>query len=152
MTAESMWERYLHTLGEDRTSTRKTCELWYFSSDEKNANELAEMTKKGKKRATTGLLGAFEFQGEPLPKTGDLHIITDWNGNAACVIQLRNVSVLPFAEVKEEYAKIEGEGDGSLSCWREVHYRCFTQDAAEMGMVFTEDLEVVCMVFKVVYV
>jgi hypothetical protein len=35
------------------------------------------------------------------------------------------VATVPFEEVSEEFAAIEGEGDGSLRYWREVHWTYF---------------------------
>jgi len=69
---------------------------------------LAELVKQGIKRATTGLYYLYEIEGDTLPELGDLSIITDWQGKAQCIIKTKKVTILPFKEVNEEFAKIEG--------------------------------------------
>lgn len=50
-----------------------------------------------------------------------------------------------------EHAYHEGEGDRSLSYWREVHEKFFKSEYAQMGKQFHEKIPCVCEVFKVVY-
>ncbi|HCX02854.1 MAG TPA: RNA-binding protein [Clostridiales bacterium] len=123
---------------------------WHFCSDEKNANELAEITLKGIKRGTTSLKYWYEVENEKIPKAGDLNIITDWEGKPVCVIQNERVFIVPFNEVSEEFAYREGEGDRSLKYWREVHIDYFTKELKEIGKDFNEDMMVVCEEFNVV--
>ena len=52
---------------------------------------------------------------------GDLSIVTDWAGQALCVIETESVVLVPFNEVSAEFAATEGEGDGSLEFWTEGH-------------------------------
>lgn len=151
MTIENMWALYLETIGETPENTKKNYEAWHFCNNEKDANELAQLTKAGIKQATAGLLKAYEFDHDPIPKLGDLHIITDWNNNATCIIQVKDVEILPFKDITERHAAIEGEGDGSLEYWREGHLRFFKMDAESMNLEFTEDMEVVFMIFDVVF-
>ena len=57
---------------------------------------------------------------------------------------------MPFDEVDEEHARLEGEGDLSLAFWREVHERFFI-DVATHDHGFQPDMPVVCERFRVVY-
>lgn len=151
MTIEEMWSLYLDSLGETLESTNKSYEAWHFCNNEKDANELAELTKKGTKRATAGLLKAYEYDSDPIPKKGDLHIITDWDKNAVCIIKVKAVEILPFKDITQKHASIEGEGDGSLKYWRDGHHKFFKMDCESMGISFTEDLEVIFMIFDVIF-
>ena len=146
-----MWERYLDSIGEDISSTSKKYTSWYFANTEKDANELAELVLKGQKKATASSLLIYEDEGEPIPRAGELSIITDWYGNAKCIIQVKKVSIVPFKDVDKEFAKTEGEGDCSLEYWRSVHQRYFEEECKSIGKTFTEDMPVVCEVFEVVY-
>jgi uncharacterized protein YhfF len=151
MTVDEMWRAYLGSVGEIAETTPKTYESWYFCDNEADAEELAELCKNGIKRATASLLSSCEAGKEPLPKTGDLHIITGWAGNAVCVIRVTGVEILPFKLVTEEHARIEGEGDKSLAYWREGHIRFFTREAQQNGQAFTEASNIVFMIFEVVF-
>jgi uncharacterized protein YhfF len=53
--------------------------------------------------------------------------------------------------VSEEHAYKEGEGDRSLSYWREVHKRFFLPQMEEAGLSFTDDMLVVCEEFIKVF-
>ena len=151
MTVIDLWKMYLESIGEDLESTDRTYESWHFCNNEKDANALAELTKLGVKRATAGLLKSYEVEKEPLPKVDELHIIEDWYGNGVCVIKVKSVEILPFCEVTEAHAEIEGEGDKSLEYWQKEHLEFFSQDAEGLNFSFTEDMEVVFMIFEPVF-
>ena len=150
MTKE-MWKKYLSTLGENINDTGKTYESWYFCNNEKDANELAALVKKGIKKATTSLHCLYKIENEPIPKVGDYVIITNWKGIAQCIIQITNINIIPFKEITEEFAAKEGEGDKTLSFWRKVHQKFFALELKEHSKIFSEDMLVVCGEFEVVY-
>jgi uncharacterized protein YhfF len=62
-----------------------------------------------------------------------------------------NVKVVPFNEITEEDASIEGEGDGSLAYWREGHLKFFKEEAEANNFEFRETDLVVFVTFKVVH-
>lgn len=149
MTPETMWKKYQEE--RDLSLPDDAYEAWHFSSREKEANELAELTRRGIKRATAGLVKSYEAEGEPLPSVGEHHIITDWDGNAVCVIRIQTIELFPFNEVTERHARIEGEGGGSLDYWVEGHRTFFKMDAESLGFTFEETDEVAFLIFEVVY-
>lgn len=148
MTVSEMWEKYTSLSGKDIQTPYQS---WHFCNNEADANELAALTKSGTKRATASLHQCYALENEPVPKVGDLIIITYWNNEAACIIEVEKVEILPFKDIREEHAKIEGEGDQSLEYWRQGHIEFFTQDAKSFGMEFHEEMDVVFETFKVVY-
>lgn len=151
-SVKKMWENYLASIGHDISNINKNYNSWHFCDNEKDANDLAELVKQGVKRATTGLYYFYELESEALPKVGDLNIITDWQGKAQCIIETKKVALLPFKDVTEKFAEIEGEGDKSLKYWREVHIDAFNRQLKEYNMEFMEDMLVVCEEFKTAYV
>ena len=50
-----------------------------------------------------------------------------------------------------EQARREGEGDRSLLYWQQVHERFFREEMAASGLIFTEDMPVVCEEFHMVW-
>ena len=86
-----------------------------------------------------------------LPQVGDLSVITDWTGTARCVIRTSLVEVVAFADVGDEFAAAEGEGDGSLAYWREAHLAAFGRELAGSGRSPGPDMPVVCERFEVVF-
>lgn len=126
-------------------------EVCIFGDSEDLANELAELVLRGVKRATAGSVWSCEGEGRRLPMRGDLSIVTNWSGSPLCIIETEVVDVMPFNDVSSEFAATEGEGDGSLSFWRDAHRQYFTRECTRAGRQFSEDMLVACERFKVVY-
>lgn len=150
-TVKQMWKKYLSKTGENINNTDKFYESWYFCNNEKDANELAKLVKKGIKKATASLHCLYEIENEQVPEAGDYAVITNWNGIAQCIIQIKNINIIAFKNVTKEFAAKEGEGDKSLRFWRKVHRKSFTLELKERNKKFYEDMLVVCEEFEVVY-
>jgi uncharacterized protein YhfF len=150
-TQREMWREYLAHLGEEPERSSRTYSAWHFCDNREDADALAELVLAGDKRATAGLKLAYEAEGEPLPKRGDLSLITDYDGMARCIIRTAAVEVRPFGEVSPEFAAREGEGDKSLEHWRRVHWEAFGRDFEELEGSPSEEMEVVCEDFELVW-
>ena len=86
-----------------------------------------------------------------LPEAGQFNVITDWSGKAQCITRTKKITILPFREVGEDLAFIEGEGDKSLDYWRKAHISFFTRELEKLNMEFSEDMLVVFEEFEVFY-
>jgi len=150
-TVEIMWEDYLKSIGENLDNTDKKYDSWYFCDNKKSADELAKLVKQGIKRATTGLYYSYEVEGDKLPEVGEISIVVNWDNEAQCIIQTKKVSITPFNEVSEEFARREGEGDKSLEYWRREHIDFFTKELESEKLDFSEDMLVVCEEFELIY-
>lgn len=149
-SVKEFWFRYLKSINEDINSTSLKYTSWYFGN-EKIANELADLVLLGVKKATTSLYYFYEIENEELPKSGDLSVITDFSGNAKCIIKTNSIKIIPFNKVSEHFAFKEGEGDKSLEYWRNAHIKFFNEELSELGMKFSEEMLVVCEEFELVY-
>lgn len=123
---------------------------WSFGANAAQADELLDLVLAGTKTATASALWDYEADDEPLPEQGALSIILDGAGRPRALIESTEVEVVPFDEVGEEHARLEGEGDLSLAYWREVHERFFTETASH-DHGFATDMPVVCERFRVLY-
>ena len=146
-----MWSAYLRSLGEDPTTTARTFTAWCFGDNEQDARGLAALVKAGRKRATASAYWAYEDSQDPLPAVGDYSVITNWEGEAQCMIRTTSVAIVPFDQVTADFARMEGEGDRSLDYWRRVHWACFTRELQSIGKRPEEAMPVVCETFEVVY-
>jgi uncharacterized protein YhfF len=59
-------------------------------------------------------------------------VILDGDGAPLCVVRTTAVEVRAFADVDEEFAWTEGEGDRSLAYWRAEHVRFFAEGGVEV--------------------
>lgn len=125
--------------------------VWSFGNSKKMADELAELVVEGTKTATSSNYMLYELENESLPMPGLHNIILDSNGIAVAVVENISVKVVPFNEVTEEHAYLEGEGDRSLRYWQEVHEKFFTDELKEVNQDFHHEIPVVCETFKLVY-
>lgn len=149
---DEVWNHYLHSIGESIETTDKTYTSWYFDTTEESANELLDLVLIGKKRATASAPWVYEHDNEPLPKVGDYSIVTKWDGKPGAIITTKNIEILPFKDVTADFAAKEGEGDLSLTYWRKVHEKFFTEECSVIGKQFTEDMPVLCEEFEVVFI
>lgn len=146
---QSFWAEFSGSLGHDPSD--RFYEAFHFGDNAPDADELAELVFSGRKRATAGLVWAYESAGKPMPKPGDLSVVTRFSGEPVCVIETQRVEILPFSEVSAEFAATEGEGDGSLDFWRRVHTAYFGRECKRLGREFSERMPVVCEEFAVVF-
>jgi uncharacterized protein YhfF len=147
-TVHDLWKEFIEVNPEYSNSKYKA---WYFCDTEDCANKLAELVKQGIKRGTTSLYRWYEAGKETLPVAGDLNVITNWDGTAQCITKTIKVTVLPFRDVDEELAFIEGEGDKSLDYWRKAHINFFTRELTAINVEFSEDVMVVFEEFEKIY-
>ena len=144
------WQSFQVQLGQDVSS--RFYEAFHFDDNEKHANLLAELVMQGTKRATAGLLWSFEQEKKPLPVTGALSVVTNWQAEPLCIIETSHVAVVPFEDVTEHFAATEGEGDKTLRFWREVHWAYFSRECERISKVPSMQMPVVCEEFSLVYI
>ncbi len=143
MTVQEMWNQFVSTrnIGDEYTA-------WAFGDD---PDVLAWLVLSGKKTATASAWPLYELEGEELPKAGEYSVVLNSRQEPVCIIQTTKVFLTPFDCVDDEQARKEGEGDLSLSYWRQVHERFFRQEMEQAGLVFSGEMLVVCEEFLCVY-
>ena len=143
------WQLFVRSQQEDPTP--RFMEAFHFDDNEPSANELARLVLAGTKRATASLVWSYEKAPVPLPKAGDLSVVTDWAKTPLCVIQTQRVDIVPYDDVPEEFAATEGEGDGSLTYWRRAHWAYFGRECQRIGRIPEPGMPVVCERFEVIF-
>ncbi|MFV8045035.1 ASCH domain-containing protein [Streptococcus hyovaginalis] len=144
MTPTQLWQEYLAV----NPQAGPEPEAWAFGAV---PDELADLVARRIKTATSSAYELYDLEGEEIPQAGGYDIILDSQDNAVCIIKTTKVYVTPFSQVSEEHAWREGEGDRSLSYWRQVHEELFTIWLKEAGLPFSEETLVVCEEFELVY-
>ncbi len=126
-------------------------QVWFFGNTVEMAFELAELVIEGRKVATASLAAVNAIKPEEAPIPDGYSVATDFHGAPMCVIQTVEIRHLPFVDVDAQFASDEGEGDQSLEYWRDVHWRYFTREAAELDIDFDERSLVCCERFRLLY-
>lgn len=143
MTAKEMWNQF-----RKKENINVEYEAWAFGGD---PDGLAQLVLQGTKTATASAFPLYAVENEPLPKVGDYSVILDSRNEAVCIVQITRVYVVPFCKVSSNHAYREGEGDRSLTYWRQIHKNFFTECLAKAGLEFNENIEVVCEEFELVF-
>jgi uncharacterized protein YhfF/GNAT superfamily N-acetyltransferase len=114
-----------------------------FGTPGESRRLLVDLVVNGNKRATAGLLSEYEDEGEPLEHVGErLAVLGDDGAHVATVVATR-VEVSRFADVPDEFALAEAEGDLDAADFRSSH----TAYWASVGTPVTDDTLVVQLYF-----
>lgn len=146
---KQFWEAFQVDIGVDASS--RFYEVFHFDDNEESANALGDLVLRGKKRATASLLWENEVNNKPIPKIGDLSVVTNWQQQPLCIIETTQVDIVPYEAVSDAFAAVEGEGDGSLRYWRKAHWAYFYRECQRLGMEPSLNMPIICERFKVVY-
>ena len=144
MTPQEMWNKYKQI----NPSIGDEIDAWAFGVE---PDLLADLVLKGEKTATASAYDLYALEGESLPQEGTFDIILDSQNQAVCIVEITKVYVQPFNQVSAQHAYKEGEGDKSLTYWRQVHEDFFTDCLGEAGLIFTPESKVVLEEFRKVY-
>lgn len=144
-------EQYLNSLPVDIVQQYTSFSSDYFCADEYNANVCADLILKGEKTASCSMDYWYSHKGETMPEIGHLLVVTDWQGEPKCIVEITSVEKCRYKDVTQEFAAAEGEGDKTLAWWRQAHWRFFSLECEELGIEPTEDMLLVLERFKVVY-
>ena len=148
-SARNMWGDYLDAHLEHAFEEAPT--TIYFGDNEMDANIMAELAKKGVKKSTSHSLLGLQNRNEPLPKKGNFMVVTNWKGEAQCIVRTTKVTLKPYFAIDASYAKTEGEGDQSLAYWKKVHWDYYTRELQAFGRVPRESMIIVCQEFEKVF-
>jgi uncharacterized protein YhfF len=118
-----------------------------FGSPGEMRERLNGLVLDANKRATAGLLEFdYEAEAEPLEHVGEKLALLDSAGNQVATLQITRAEVLRFADVPDEFAIAEGEGDFTGDEFRVGYLRTWN----EMGYEVDDDTLVTCVYFDLI--
>ena len=123
----------------------------YFGDSPRLADELLRAVTHGPKRATAELVEEFVARADLLPRIGGHWIACDGSGSPAVILRTTELRIATFDQVDERFAYDEGEDDRTLASWRREHRRYWTRTCAARGAAWSEQDEIVCERFRVVW-
>jgi len=110
-------------------------------------DELIALILQGKKRATAGTLEwDYRANSEPIEFVGEKLAVLNNDGEQVATIEANRVEVVRFADVPDEFALAEGEGDLSGDDFREGHLRFWSRQ----GLTINDDTEIVLLYFDLI--
>ena len=101
----------------------------------------------GNKRATAGLLEIdYEAEGEPVEDIGEVLVVLGNQGEEVGRIKVTRVEISNFADVPDEFALAEAEGDLSGDDFRQSHLEYWEA----LGVEVRDDTKVVLVYFDLI--
>ncbi|GEM81561.1 ASCH domain-containing protein [Vibrio superstes] len=149
--SQSYLDAYLESLPNEIANKYTSFSADYFCADEYNADLCTQLILSGEKRASCSMEYWYSHEGEVMPEVGHLQVVTNWQGEPICIIEISSVGICKYCDVTAEFAALEGEGDKSLAWWREAHWKFFSLECQELGIEPTQEMRLVLEHFKVVY-
>ncbi|MCL1948345.1 MAG: ASCH domain-containing protein [Turicibacter sp.] len=141
---QKYWQAYCQ---KNNLDPKTEADAFQFGYD---ADALGQLIVDGIKTATCSGKVFYDLEKEPLPQAGTYDVVLNSKDEPMCIIQVTDVTVMPFNEVPESFARAEGEGDLSYDYWYQGHVDFFTEACKEAGVPFTLEMPVVCERFHVV--
>ena len=150
-TVNAYWQTFLSTLPADSPYRTKTFIAEGWGDSPAMADELGTLIAQEIKTGTCSALWEWETEGNPIPQAGLITIVVDGHGEPLCIVETTEVSIRNYNEVDHDFARSEGEGDLSLTYWREAHRNFFSRTLPKIGKEFSEDMPLVCERFRLIY-
>lgn len=144
MSAE-LWDEYLEAHPEHRG---RTTPVDRFGDSTELADELIDLVVSGRKRATAGLLAAYEHDGVPVPAEGDHWVAADGAGRPRVVLRIEEARVGRLDSVDEDFARDEGEGDLSVEYWLDAHRAFMSREVERLGLPTPDGVDALDVVFE----
>ena len=149
-TVFEMWNNFTDSNPEYKNTIMP--ESWYFHNNKEDANRLSKLVVSGKKKAGSGLYIWYKEANADLPKVGTKHIITDFDGKAQAIIEIKKVDTIPFNEINKDYATMDmGTDIESLKKWKKAHWDFFASAMKDNKQKPTEEMLVVCEIFETIW-
>ena len=106
-----------------------------FGTPGKSRQTLVNFVINGDKRATAGLAADYEKEGEEVEFVGECLSMVDNDGKHVATLQVTRVDTTRFADVPDEFALAEAEGDLNAADFRASHMQYWTK----VGETITDD-------------
>jgi uncharacterized protein YhfF len=119
-------------------------------SPEKIAQLLA-LILTGEKSGTFSLAAEFESRPEDTPLAGDVCVLTQADGTPAAIVRMTAVERVRFGSITPAHLKVESPRLRDLAAWRKVHEASWAPLLAHLRRELTDDTEVLCQSFALVW-
>lgn len=119
-----------------------------FGNPGASRDKLISLIIDGNKRATAGTLEwDYISENEPIETVGEKLAVLDNQNQHVATIQATRVEVRRFADVPDEFALAEAEGDLNGDDFRASHMEFWSK----LGLKITDDTEIVLLYFDLIW-
>lgn len=124
----------------------KNLEKWHFHNNQKDCDYLFNLVKTKAKTATSYLF----IKKEDLTIKSEYSILTNWDESEKILLKTTKIYKTKFKDITKTHAFKEGEGDKTLTYYKNVHEEFFKKECEKLNITFDENTEIVCEEFEIV--
>jgi uncharacterized protein YhfF len=146
----AFWNDYLARLSAGDRPRKPFVEA-AFAGGREGTDALIRLYREGKKTAGSGLVKDYKTAGDPLPKVGNYWIILDSRERPQFIVKTLRTEINMFGKIPKSVARAEGEGDLSISYWKEAHRAFFSPFLSKWGIADIDEAEVITEHFEIVH-
>jgi uncharacterized protein YhfF len=122
-----------------------------IGSTERASEAIIPLVVARLKTGTFSLLAEYEESGTPLPRPGDLFVVTHFDGRPAFLYRVLEVELVPFGDIGQRHLDVEGPTLREREAWRTVHLRAWEALLERMQRKPSEEMPVVWQRFEVLH-
>ena len=149
MTTAEFWKSYLTATNQKAENATYSGELVFEDSGFTGQTQLS-LVLSGAKTAIFTPFDSFEINRESIPVDGEVYVVLDSEEEPVAILEVTNVSVIPFNEIPWDLAARDGENE-NLSDWQDKMRELLEDEADLCGFEVREDSKIVCEIFRVIY-
>lgn len=144
---QDFWGAFLEETGTPETTPLDR--VTYFGDCQEEALTVMEQLLFGEKTAISHCIPYYLVTRTPMPKEGDLTMVTDFYGNPCLILRTKGVVIAPIPEISPEIAALENQGD--LSAWREKKKEEFQALSARSSFHYNDENPVLMEIVECIY-
>jgi len=145
-SARNLWGDFLDAHLE--FASHPAPEVIRLYDNQTDADAAVDLVCREIKRARTLSLKGLQLRQKALPKAGDFYVLVDWKGSARAILRSTSVKLIPFFAVREDHARLIGEGDRSLAHWKEHQWECLERELSALGAQPSQSMIMVFEAFE----
>jgi uncharacterized protein YhfF len=115
------------------------------------AAAILEIVAAGNKTGTFSLVWLHEKKPETRPYIAEQVVLCDYFGRPGILLVTTGLELVSWRDIGPQHTALDGPAMREVAAWRQVHWRLWSGQLAEVGLAASEDMPVCVERFRVVY-
>lgn len=148
-SAQDLWAQFLK--GQIVPVRKIHPRVGHFFDNQEESHRSLNLVLDKKKTSYSQSLQVIQLKNQVIPRIYDFVVLTDYHGEARCIVKNTKVRLIPLFNITSEQARTDGEGDLSLTDWKKIHWNFFARELAAFGKIPKDSMIVVHQSFELIY-
>lgn len=116
-----------------------------------SVNKILNIVASGNKTGTFSLVWLHEKKPETRPFIAEQVALCTYDGQPKILLQTTGLELTAWRDIGPQHTALDGPAMREVSAWREVHWKLWSGQLAEVGMQAVDDMPVCVERFRVAY-